>query len=71
VEAEEAGAMEVVQGLLRHLARGVGAVDPLAQGGHEGARPAHRLVVADAGEAARGAGRVAHARVPATWGIAE
>ncbi len=63
--------MQIVERLLRHLARGLAALRPLAQDRHERARPAHRLVIGDAGEAARDAVRPAHARVPATWGIAE
>src|SRR5439155_1198328 len=43
------------------------AVDPAAAA----PRPAHRLGLGDVGEAARGAARPAHARVPAAWGIAE
>src|SRR5206468_5598722 len=71
VVPEQPRAMEIVERLLRHLARGLRPVGPLAQRRHERARPAHRLVIGDVGEAARDAARPAPARVPATWGPGE
>ena len=65
MEAEEAGAMEVVQGVLLHLPYAFRPAGPRAQCRHERRGATHRLVVVDLGEAANG-----HARIPAVAGIA-
>src|SRR2546427_6095293 len=57
MEPKEAGAMEIVPRLLLHLSQGLRPVGPLAQDRHEGARPAHRLVVA---HVCKAAGAAAH-----------
>ena len=66
VEPEEPGAMQVLDRLLRHLAPGLGAERALAQSRHQRARPAHRLVVTDVGEARGRAPGSRHARMLAT-----
>jgi len=71
MEAKETGAVEILERLGRHLAPVLRASGPLAQHGHQPARPAHRLVVADVGEAGGRARRIGHARMPATCGIFE
>ncbi len=71
VEPEEAGAMEIVERLLGHLAAQLARLRPLAQDGHERAGPPDRLVVAHPRKAGSGAGRMAHARASAAFGISE
>src|SRR5262249_31290244 len=72
VEAEEPGAVQVFDRLLWHLAPGLGSRGALAQSRHEPARPAHRPVVVDFGEARARRSRLGHARMPAVaWGIFE
>ena len=72
VEPEQSRAMEVVDRLREHLARGVGLIRPLAKRRHQGARPEHRLVVAHVDEAAPGGvARLGHPRMPAACGIFE
>jgi hypothetical protein len=71
VKTEEPGPVQIVERLGRHLTPGLGPPGPLAQDGHQGARPADRLVVADLGEARGRAPGSGHARMLATWGIFE
>jgi hypothetical protein len=72
VKAEEPGAVQILDRLLRHLAPGFGGRGALAQSRHEPARPVHRLVVIDSGEARARRSRLGHARMPAAaWGIFE
>ena len=71
MEAQEAGAMEILERLLRHLPGDLRPCRTLAQHRHQGRRPAHGLVVVHVDEAAPGALALVHARAPAVWGIIE
>src|SRR5439155_6760596 len=66
VEAKEPRAVQVLDRLRRHLAPRFRAERALTQGGHQRARPAHRLVVTDVGEARGRAPGSGHARMLAT-----
>jgi hypothetical protein len=58
--------MQIIERLGRHLAPELCARGAFAQRGHQSARPPHRLVVADAGEARGRALGIGHARMLAT-----